>query len=154
MRTSRQREAILRVLRSTVCHPTADWVYGEVRREIPGISLGTVYRNLRLLTETGEVRSYESIGGVSRYDGCTAAHYHFRCERCGALIDVEEPVDQDLDRRVAVRTGLHIRCHVLEFRGLCGACQRAEKTASNVRIRSRVAIHTEEVRSDGSIHSR
>ena len=154
MRTSRQREAILRVLRSTVCHPTADWVYGEVKREIPGISLGTVYRNLRLLTETGEVRSYESTGGVSRYDGCAAPHYHFRCERCGALIDIEEPVNEDLDRRVAVRTGLHIRCHVLEFRGLCGGCQKAEEMASTVRILSRAGVQNEEVRSDGGIHSK
>jgi len=140
MRTSRQREAILRVLRSTACHPTADWVYGEVKREIPGISLGTVYRNLRLLTETGEVRSYESIGGVSRYDGCAAPHYHFRCERCGVLIDVEEPVDQDLDKRVAVRTGLHIRCHVLEFRGLCDGCQKADEVSSTVRNRARAGV--------------
>ena len=151
MRSSRQREAILRVVRGAVCHPTAEWVYAQVKREIPGISLGTVYRNLKLLTETGAVRSYEGVGGVSRYDGCTAAHYHFRCEECGTLIDVEEPVNGDLDRRVAVSTGLHIRCHVLEFRGLCPACHTAEAMASTVRVGSRVAAHNREVCSDGSI---
>lgn len=149
MRTSRQREAVLRVIRKTVCHPTAEWVYGEVKREIPGISLGTVYRNLRLLTESGDLSSFEGAGGVSRYDACTSSHYHFRCEQCGALIDVEEPVDQELDRRVAVRTGLEVRCHVLEFRGRCRACQCADEVpemqgGANMRVQS------EEVHTDGS----
>jgi Fur family peroxide stress response transcriptional regulator len=129
VRNSRQREAILRIVRGTACHPTAEWVYGQVKRDIPGISLGTVYRNLRLLTDSGELCSFEGAGGVSRYDGRTSPHYHFRCERCGALMDVEEPVDQDLDRRVALRTGLRVRCHVLEFRGYCTDCRQSEAVA-------------------------
>lgn len=130
MRNSRQREAILRVVRGTDQHPTAEWVYSEVKRIIPEVSLGTVYRNLRLLSEAGEVWAYQEGGGVCRYDGCTSSHYHFRCDRCGAVIDIDEPVDVDINRRVAERTGLQIRCHVLEFRGVCRQCQQAAGNSS------------------------
>jgi len=133
MRNSKQREAILQVVRSTDVHPTAEWVYSEVKRTIPGISLGTVYRNLRLLSEAGEVWAYEGGGGVCRYDGCTTSHYHFRCERCGAVIDIDEPVDRDIDRRVAASSGLQIRCHVLEFRGLCRQCQQRGGSPAGVK---------------------
>lgn len=122
MRKSKQRDAILNVVKSTDCHPTADWVYREARKQIPGLSLGTVYRNLRVLCELGEVRCYEGAGGVSRFDGAVATHYHFRCDRCGEMQDVEARVDPSLDRQVADRTGLCIRDHVLEFRGLCKEC--------------------------------
>jgi Fe2+ or Zn2+ uptake regulation protein len=151
MRMSRQREAILRVVRDTDCHPTADWVYSEVKRIIPGISLGTVYRNLRLLSESGHVLMCDSGGGVMRYDGCTTAHYHFRCDRCGEVIDVDEPVDHELDRRVAQRTGLAVRCHVLEFRGLCPRC-REEANASAAGGRPDAVGTSEKERADGSIH--
>ncbi len=122
MRKSRQREIILSVVRSTDCHPTADWVYHEARKQIPSISLGTVYRNLKVLSDSGEIRSYEGPGGVNRYDGTVETHYHFRCELCGAVIDLQESVDLDLDRRVSERTGLDIKYHVLEFRGVCVDC--------------------------------
>jgi len=123
MRHSRQREAILAAVRGTTCHPTADAVYAEVRTQIPGISLGTVYRNLRVLVEAGELVTIEGAGGLSRFDGCTDSHYHFRCDVCGRVIDVDEPVDEGLDVRVSARTGLAIRCHSLEFRGVCSGCQ-------------------------------
>lgn len=126
MRYSRRRQAILRIVQDTECHPTADWVYGEARKQLPGISLGTVYRNLKLLSESGEVRAYEGAGGVSRFDGCVVEHYHFRCERCGVMVDVQEPVNRELDRRVMERTGLKVNYHVLEFRGLCVDCQQNE----------------------------
>ena len=130
MRNSKQRDAILNVVKSTECHPTADWVYHEARKRVPGLSLGTVYRNLRVLCELGQVRCYEGAGGVSRFDGAVATHYHFRCERCGDMQDVEAPVDPCLDRQVAERTGLYINNHVIEFRGLCKECLR-ESTGSN-----------------------
>ncbi len=123
MRYSRQREAILAAVRNTTSHPTADSVYAHVRNSIPGISLGTVYRNLRLLVDAGELRALEGPGGVARYDGCTDGHYHFRCDVCGRVLDIDEPFDVDLDGEVAARTGLEIRCHSLEFRGVCTECQ-------------------------------
>ncbi|MDY6917722.1 MAG: transcriptional repressor [Chloroflexota bacterium] len=122
-RRSRQKEAILRVVRGTTSHPTADWVYERVRQEIPNISLGTVYRNLRLLTQEGEILELDIAGGLSRFDGNTSNHYHFRCAKCGRVFDLDEPVDESIDARIAERTGFKVTHHRLEFRGLCNDCQ-------------------------------
>ena len=124
LRRTKQREAILKVLRGTTSHPTADWIYDEVRKEIPNISLGTVYRNLRLLREGGEILELRLSGAFGRFDGNTDNHYHFRCEKCGRVFDVDEPVDRELDDRVAQKTGFRISHHRLEFRGLCQECQK------------------------------
>ena len=141
MRITKQREAVKEAVHRLGCHPSADAVYEEVRKSMPGISLGTVYRNLRLLSEAGELVALDGAGTACRYDACVSDHYHFRCERCGKLIDVMVPVDPDLDHRVQEATGLSVRCHVIEFRGLCDACQRlAEKRGS--RERNEAAVGT------------
>ena len=123
MRSTKQRQAVKEAVCRLGSHPSADAVYEEVRREIPGISLGTVYRNLRLLLEAGEIGLIDSAGAASRYDASTQEHYHFRCERCGRLLDVDIPIEHGLDRTVEKMTGLRVRCHVMEFRGLCYDCQ-------------------------------
>ena len=123
MKRTRQKEAILRVIRSTTSHPTADWVYDEVRKEIPNISLGTVYRNLKLLRQSGEISEVDFGSTFSRFDGNPDNHYHFRCEKCGRVFDVDEPINKELDERIAQKTGFKISHHRLEFRGLCQECQ-------------------------------
>ena len=123
-RRTKQRGAILKVLRGVNFHPTADWIYEEVRKEIPNISLGTVYRNLKLLRESGEILEIAFGGTFSRFDGNPDNHYHFRCEKCGRVFDIDEPVNKELDERVAQKTGFKISHHRLEFRGLCQECQR------------------------------
>ena len=123
VRKSKQREAILRVVKGTTSHPTADWVYEQVRREIPSVSLGTVYRNLNLLQREGEILELDFGNTLSRFDGNTWNHYHFRCEGCGRIFDVAEPVDREIDKRVARKTGFKVSYHRLEFRGLCKDCQ-------------------------------
>lgn len=120
---TRQKEAILKALRATRSHPTADWVFAEVRKEIPNISLGTVYRNLNSLSRRGEILELDLSGTLSRYDAFTHDHYHFRCDRCGRIFDIDEPVDRKLDKKVAEKTGFKVTHHRLEFRGLCGECQ-------------------------------
>jgi Fe2+ or Zn2+ uptake regulation protein len=125
-KTTKQREAILSVLKGTTTHPTADWVYEEVRKEIPNISLGTVYRNLKLLRESGEILEIDLSSTFSRFDGNPDNHYHFRCEKCGRVFDVDEAVDEKIDERVARKTGFKVSHHRLEFRGLCLECQKAE----------------------------
>ncbi len=122
-RETKQREAILRVLRNTRSHPTAGQIYDEVRKEIPNISKGTVYRNLQVLQENGDVSEISLNGTVSRYEARQESHYHFRCEQCGRVSDIDMPVDRELDRQVAKRTGFEISHHQLEFRGLCNDCQ-------------------------------
>lgn len=126
MRKTRQKTAILEVLRGTTAHPTADWIYNEVRKEIPNISLGTVYRNLRQLCQCGDILELVLCGNLSRFDARNDNHYHFRCQKCGQVFDVDEPVDAEMDNTVARRTGFRITYHRLEFYGQCLECQLIE----------------------------
>jgi Fe2+ or Zn2+ uptake regulation protein len=123
-RRTRQREAILRVLKQTTTHPTADWLYDEVRKEIPNISKGTVYRNLNFLRQAGEILELNPDGIVNRYDGRQENHYHFSCEKCGRVFDVDESVSPGLDQRVAQKMGFQVSRHTLQFFGLCRDCQK------------------------------
>jgi Fur family peroxide stress response transcriptional regulator len=125
-RETRQREAVLNVLRNTDTHPTADWIYDEVRKIMPNISKGTVYRNLKILQEMREITELNLSGTMSRYEGRQANHYHFRCEKCGRVFDLDEPVNCELDKKVAQKTGFRVLYHQLEFRGLCRDCQRQQ----------------------------
>jgi Fe2+ or Zn2+ uptake regulation protein len=122
-RRSKQKDCILRVIKGTRSHPSAEWVYRQVKAEIPNISLGTVYRNLRLLKEEGEIGAVGFSGTLGRYDANTRHHYHFWCERCGAILDINQPLDVEMDARVTAETGCEVTDHLLEFRGLCSDCQ-------------------------------
>ena len=122
-RKSKQKEAILRVVKSTTAHPTADWIYEKVREEISNISLGTVYRDLKLLKQEGEISEVGLTDTLSRFDGNTQNHYHFRCEQCGHIFDVDEPVDEEINKRIAQKMGFNVSHHRLEFYGLCRGCQ-------------------------------
>lgn len=104
----------------------------RLRKEIPNISKGTVYRNLKVLQETGQITELNLSGTISRFEARQGNHYHFRCERCDRVFDVDEPVYKELDRRVAERTGLKSSYHQLEFRGLCHECQ-AQASMENKR---------------------
>jgi Fe2+ or Zn2+ uptake regulation protein len=118
-----QREAILDILRNSDLHPTADMIYEEVKKVIPHISKGTVYRNLNILREMGEISELNLSGTVSRFEGKPDNHYHFRCEKCGRVFDLDEPVNGELDKHVTENTGFMVSHHQLEFRGLCKDCQ-------------------------------
>ena len=89
LKYSRQREAIKHYLASTKEHPTADTVYMHVKKEFPNISLGTVYRNLNLLTDIGEAIKISTPDGGDRFDGTVQPHNHFLCTKCGRLLDLE-----------------------------------------------------------------
>ena len=123
-RETKQREAILTVLRNTRSHPTADQIYGEVRKSIPNISKGTVYRNLQVLQEDGDITELNLNGTLGRYETKQERHYHFRCEKCGRVFDLDEPVNTEIEKRVAERTGFKVSSHQTEFRGLCKDCQQ------------------------------
>lgn len=123
-RKTGQREAILEFLKCTGSHPTADIIYGEVRKLVPNISKGTVYRNLRVLQEMGQIKELNLEGELSRYEAACGNHYHFRCNNCGCVLDINEPIHNELEERIARRTGFQITSHHIEFRGLCVDCQR------------------------------
>ena len=85
---SMQREALLDNLRQRKDHPTAEQIYVSLKSKIPKISLATVYRNLSLLEERGDIAKVSVVGNMERYDGNTMEHYHFSCTECGAIIDI------------------------------------------------------------------
>jgi len=126
-RRSRQREAIIAVLKSTDIHPDAGWIYEQVRKVIPSISLGTVYRNLKKLKEEGLVREIKVTPGLSRYDMVRESHYHFRCEVCGRVYDLDQSlVNRSVEEVVARKTRFRVTGHDIEFRGICSSCQKIE----------------------------
>ena len=123
MRETKQRKIILEELRKCSHHPGADEIYLLVRKHLPNISLGTVYRNLEFLAETGLIKKLEYGRGQKKFDGKTKEHYHFRCTKCGSIDDIPFSINpMDLDNSqlwVKERTILGYR---LEFFGLCPAC--------------------------------
>jgi Fur family transcriptional regulator, peroxide stress response regulator len=116
--------AILETLKGVSTHPSADWIYNEVRKKIPHISRGTVYRNLKVLEEEGAIIDLNVDGTFGRYEIRHDNHYHFLCEQCGRIIDIFEPVETELNVSFAKRTGFKITRHRLEFHGICKDCQR------------------------------
>lgn len=116
---------MLEELRKVTSHPTADEVYGMVRRRLPRVSLGTVYRNLELMSDEGLIQKLEMGGVQKRFDGNPEAHYHVRCVGCGRVGDLDMPVQRKLDRVPDGATDYKILGHRLEFIGLCPGCQTA-----------------------------
>ncbi len=128
-RMTQQRRVILETLRILRTHPTADEVYAVVRRRLPRISLGTVYRNLDELTRCGLIRKLDMGGAPARFDGDTAAHCHIRCLRCVRLDDVSVKSAKVHLQAVSHATGYQVFGYRLEFEGLCPECRTKE--ASN-----------------------
>lgn len=125
-RMTRQKKVIMNILRSTRSHPTADWVYEQARQEIPDISLGTVYRNLNQLKEDGQIMELCYGSSYRRYDGNPENHYHFHCQKCGKVYDVEMPLQTILDEKVKEIEGHQVIKHRLEFYGICSDCLQGE----------------------------
>ena len=121
-RMTKQRRVILGVLKNTRIHPTADWIYDQVRKQLPNISLGTVYRNLKVLKEMGEVMELDYGSTYSRFDGTPYNHYHFVCNNCGRVMDVDMPVQEGLNKQVEEINPVKVETHRLEFYGLCKDC--------------------------------
>ena len=122
LKYSRQREAVLVYLRSTKSHPTAEQVYQKIREEFPKISLGTVYRNLNLLADCGEILRLNCGDGVEHFDATTTPHNHFICRRCGQVIDLEADWDFELDTKMDVEFPGKIEGHEIYFYGICKKC--------------------------------
>lgn len=121
-RMTRQRAVILEELRKTKSHPTADELYSIVRERLPRISLGTVYRNLDFLADSGEIRRLESAGSIKRFDGNMSSHQHVRCVSCGRIGDVIPPVKTPSFDGLEVEGFSSVHDARVEFDGLCDRC--------------------------------
>ena len=118
-----QRQVILEEVKKTNTHPTADEIYKLVRERLPRISLGTVYRNLEILSKNGMIQKLEWAGTQKRYDGRLENHYHIRCLNCGRVEDIlMEPLSiiEDIFHKVC---DYEIIGHRLEIIGLCSQCK-------------------------------
>ena len=133
-RYSRKREAILNAIQSTDCHPSAEWVYQQLKPAHPDLSLGTVYRNLIFFQEHGYIQSVGVVRGQERFDGIVAPHSHFVCDRCGLVLDLPDiHPGADLDRTVSQQYQLAVQRHELTFHGLCPDCMRQDQNTKNHR---------------------
>lgn len=123
-RMTRQKKVIVDILRNTKTHPTADWIYEQARKEIPGLSLGTVYRNLNILKEAGEILELNYGSTYSHYDGNPVNHYHFHCNVCGNIYDIDLPKECKIVTDNCNIEGHQVNSHRLELYGTCRQCRQ------------------------------
>jgi Fur family ferric uptake transcriptional regulator len=130
-RMTHQRQVILEEVRRVNTHPTADEVYDMVRKRLPRISLGTVYRNLETLSTLGLIQKIGPPSNLMRFDGKTDNHYHIRCVSCGRVEDA--PMIDSLDsveKAIRSQSEYSILGHKLEFIGICPRCEEKRKSFS------------------------
>ena len=117
------RDRILELVRSTKIHPTASWVFDQLKKEYPKVAVGTVYRNLNILVSEGLINNIKFDEPIDRYDANITKHYHFICERCGAIHDLDITFDTTLEKKVMEKTDFQVRHHRFDFYGICKACR-------------------------------
>ncbi|MEG2348836.1 MAG: transcriptional repressor [Clostridia bacterium] len=124
MKYSKQREQILEYIKSVTSHPTAEIVYTQLRKKIPNISLGTVYRNLDRLSEENNVVRIKFSGAKDRFDGNTNHHYHAVCIKCGEVTDIFIDYFSDIDKKVEKYISSKVISHNTIFNIVCSKCNK------------------------------
>ena len=119
-RYSRQREKIFEFLKDNKNHPSADEIYGKMKEHFPSISLGTVYRNLGVLHEQGQVNRIIHADGPDRFDADMYSHSHFYCENCGMVYDISE--DSSNTHTGTALNGHRINKQTTSYYGICSSC--------------------------------
>lgn len=130
LKKSKQREMIKAFLMERRDHPTADVIYMNVRQQNPNISLGTVYRNLTLLADIGEIQRLRLGDGVDHFDAEMTPHYHFVCSECGNVLDLEMANMDSINDIASVNFPGKIAGHVAYFYGTCPACTKKSATTA------------------------
>ena len=126
-RKSVQRERIFEVIKNSQNHPTAIDIYDDLRKENPSISLGNVYRNIKILVEERRIISRKFGDNIEHYDSIVKFHYHFICENCQEISDFNFPVQNKITRQAQGKTGHNITGHTINFYGLCEKCKKNKK---------------------------
>lgn len=119
---SKQRELIYETVLNNRTHPTADFVYNNLKINHPGLSLGTVYRNLQHLSDSGKILKLNIPGKADRYDGDLSPHYHTVCEKCGEVGDIFIDYIKDIDKLVETKAGVKVNSHNIIFNITCEKC--------------------------------
>ncbi len=120
---SRQREMIYEQVKNYPTHPTADEVYNALKKDFPNLSLGTVYRNLNLLSEMGLLTKLH-LGEKDRFDGNTEPHCHFFCNKCGRVFDVNDNSIDGIEKRVLTSSGHFVTQVCVNLHGICRECSQ------------------------------
>jgi Fe2+ or Zn2+ uptake regulation protein len=132
-RTTKQRTVILDIVRASRAHPDAEEVYRLSRRRVKSLSLGTVYRNLKLLAEEGLIRELQLNGKSLRYDGTLEEHEHFLCSQCHRIIDLPRSLDvHAFQSSNASLAGFVVQDYRLDIYGVCSSCSASTEVPSNV----------------------
>ncbi len=126
LRMTKQRQLILEELRKVTSHPTADDMYQVLRKKMPKISLGTVYRNLEILSDTGIIQKIDVGGTQKRFDADISTHYHIRCTICGRVADVHMEPHMELEAEAQKLTDYEILHHRVEYIGICPECRKKQ----------------------------
>jgi len=125
----RKRDAILSYMRQTTAHPSAETVFAELKKQMPDISLATVYRNLALFRQQGLIISLGAVQGVERFDGNVKPHVHFICSCCGRVEDLHKmQIPEELCLTAAMHTGANIHECRMNFSGVCSNCSASQSS--------------------------
>ncbi|MEW5806378.1 MAG: transcriptional repressor [Acidobacteriota bacterium] len=122
-RETKQRKRIMEILSSTKSHPTADWVYLQLKKDFPNLSLSTIYRNLRILKQQKRILKLPFGHTFDRFDGNPVPHPHFVCQKCGRVFDLEILGLENLFKKAAREEDFKIKGFNLSLYGLCKACK-------------------------------
>lgn len=122
IRKSKKREAIYALLCASKSHPSAEWIYAQLKPEMPDLSLGTVYRNIAMFKQDGTAITVANVNGLERFDGNTEPHAHFICKSCGK---VEDLMEQPLPDYPLV-DGVVEDCQLI-FHGICSLCKAKQE---------------------------
>ena len=120
-RNSKQRQLVLEAVKERCDHPTADQIYLDVRAKDEKISRGTVYRNLGVLSEDGQITNVK-VPAADRFDSRVDRHYHLFCTGCGRVFDAPMPYHEEYDGQIEEETGFQVSRHRMIFEGLCPSC--------------------------------
>ncbi len=124
LRLTRQRRMVYEELSRVDTHPRAEEVFQMVKRRLPQVSLGTIYRNLKALKEMGLVSENKYARNYSRFDARLEMHHHFTCLKCDRVFDLLEPPNLKFEQILPKQSGFKVRYSRLEFYGECPNCSR------------------------------
>lgn len=125
MNYSRQREIILDTLSRNAVHPTAEKLMEIIKTENPDSNIGiaTVYRNLRQLADMGIIKRIEGLEDAEHFDHNTHTHYHFICNDCKKVFDIDANIADDIVEKMQKQTNFTITDYDIVFKGVCNNCK-------------------------------